>query len=141
MNTPIARITSIALTGWLLAVSNPAQAQTRKPQEGTQEQRLEILRVVEQMPEFKGNIYTWLHTNIRYPKQALKDSVEGRVVMEFVVAEDGSVIRPKVVRSSGHAELDAEALRVISAMPAWKPGRQNGQPVNVYYTLPVTFSL
>ena len=77
---------------------------------------------------------------MNYPEQAKKDSIEGRVVLSFVVETDGSITEPKVVQSV-HPLLDEEALRVAKLMPKWEPGYQNGTPVRVKYNIPVTFKL
>ena len=99
--------------------------------------------VVEQQPSFPGGqqaLLDFLRENTKYPEQAEKDSIEGRVVLSFVVETDGSITDTKVVRSV-HPLLDAEALRVANLMPKWEPGYQNGAPVRVRYNLPVTFKL
>ena len=75
-----------------------------------------------------------------FEKEAKKNKIEGRVIIQFVVAKDGSIKDATILRSVS-PELDAEALRVINAMPNWKPGRQKGEPVNVKFTIPVTFKL
>lgn len=101
------------------------------------------IAMVEQKPSFPGGeaaMYTWLSQNIVYPPAASEEGVQGRVVVEFVVSKDGSITNARVVRNR-HPALDREALRVIQAMPRWVPGRNNGQPVKVTYTLPVTFKL
>lgn len=101
------------------------------------------IAMVEQKPSFPGGeaaMYTWLSSNIVYPPAASEEGVSGRVVVEFVVDKDGSITKARVVRPR-HPALDREALRVINAMPKWVPGRNNGQPVKVTYTLPVTFRL
>ena len=101
------------------------------------------IAMVEQKPEFPGGeaaMYKWLGDNIVYPSAASEEGVQGRVVVEFVVGKDGSISNVKVVRPR-HPALDQEALRVVKAMPKWLPGRNNGQPVKVTYTLPVTFKL
>ena len=101
------------------------------------------IAMVEQKPEFPGGeaaMYKWLGDNIVYPSAASEEGVQGRVVVEFVVGKDGSISNVKVVRPR-HPALDKEALRVVKAMPKWLPGRNNGQPVKVTYTLPVTFKL
>ena len=82
----------------------------------------------------------YLSKNVRYPEEAQKAAKQGRVIATFVVEEDGSITNTKVVRSIDPL-LDAEALRVISSMPNWIPGKQNGKPVAVKYTVPVTFKL
>lgn len=101
------------------------------------------IAMVEQKPEFPGGeaaMYKWLSDNIVYPSSASEEGVSGRVVIEFVVGKDGSISNVRVVRPR-HPALDKEALRVVKAMPRWVPGRNNGQPVKVTYTLPVTFKL
>ena len=99
--------------------------------------------VVEQMPQFPGGtgkLFEFLSMNVKYPAEAEKNDVQGRVIVTFVVEKDGEVSNAKVVKSVNPA-LDAEALRVINAMPKWTPGMQGGEPVRVKYTVPVTFRL
>lgn len=101
------------------------------------------IAMVEQKPEFPGGeaaMYKYLGDNIVYPSAASEVGIQGRVVVEFVVGKDGSITNVKVVRPR-HPALDKEAVRVIKSMPKWIPGRNNGQPVKVTYTLPVTFKL
>ncbi len=101
------------------------------------------IAMVEQKPSFPGGeaeMYRWLSSNIVYPPAASEEGVQGRVVVEFVVGKDGSITNVRVVRPR-HPALDREALRIVQAMPKWIPGRNNGQPVKVTYTLPVTFRL
>ena len=102
-----------------------------------------VWNVVEQMPKFPGGdagLMSFLKDNIKYPAEAEKAGKQGRVVVTFVVGKDGAVNNAKVVRSVDE-KLDAEALRVVNAMPKWQPGKQRGQEVNVMYTIPVTFRL
>lgn len=102
------------------------------------------VRFVEQMPEFPGGpdaLQKYLRDHLRYPDDARESGAEGRVGIEFVVSEDGSISNVKVVRSAGNSSLDAEAMRVVKGMPHWKPGRQQGRAVPVYYTLPISFKL
>ena len=102
----------------------------------------EIFMYVEQMPVFPGDsLASYMAHNTHYPKEAEKDGIEGRAYVKMIIRKDGSVDQAEIVRSTGNELLDAEALRVVRAMPRWKPGRQNGQFVNVYYTLPVIFRL
>lgn len=101
------------------------------------------IAMIEQKPEFPGGeaaMYRWLSENTVYPANAVNDSVEGRVVVEFEITTEGRTENARVLRGR-HPDLDKEALRVVSAMPLWKPGRNNGYPVNVTYTLPVTFRM
>ena len=98
---------------------------------------------VEQMPSFPGGmgaLMSWLSQNIKYPVIAAENGVEGRVIVQFVVEKDGSVNGVKVVRGKDPS-LDKEAVRVVSKMPKWNPGKQRGKPVRVKYTVPVTFRL
>lgn len=103
----------------------------------------ETLDMAETMPEFKGGmnaLLQYLSANIKYPKTAEKAGKHGRVVVQFVVNKDGSITDAKVVRAVD-PELDEEALRVVNAMPKWKPGMQDGKPVRVKYTVPIMFRL
>lgn len=103
----------------------------------------EIFMVVEEMPEFPGGMaecLKFLGKNIKYPTIAQENGVQGRVIVQFVVNSDGSIVDPVVVRSVD-PYLDKEALRVIQTMPKWKPGKQRGKAVRVKYTVPVTFKL
>ena len=103
-----------------------------------------VFEVVEEMPEFPGGgmsaFMDYIKTNMRYPASAKEKGTQGRVTVQFVVDKDGSIKEPKLLRSVDK-DMDAEALRLISNMPKWKPGRQKGQPVAVKYTVPVMFSL
>ena len=102
-----------------------------------------VYESVEQMPEFPGGMeemMKFLQGNIQYPANAAKNKVEGRVVLQFVVEKDGQIGEVKVARSVD-PELDAEALRVVKSMPNFIPGRQDGKPVAVWYTIPISFKL
>ena len=99
--------------------------------------------VVEQMPAFPGGdaaLMKYLSENIKYPKAAEKAGEQGRVVVNFIVEKDGAISNVNVVRSVTPT-LDAEAVRVIKAMPKWVPGKQDGQSVRVKYNVPVSFRL
>ena len=98
-----------------------------------------IYPYVEQPPVFDG-LMQWLSDNIRYPAIALERGIEGRVVLRFVVGPDGVVSNVEVQRSLDPS-CDREAVRVVKNMPKWIPGRVNGDPVHVYFTLPVLFRL
>ena len=104
----------------------------------------DVFEVVENMPEFPDGgmpgLMKYLSTNIRYPEAAHKAGTQGRVTVQFVVGKDGSIGNVGILRGVDPA-LDAEAIRVISGMPKWKPGTQKGEPVNVKYTVPVMFRL
>ena len=82
----------------------------------------------------------YLGKNIKYPTISQENGVQGKVIVQFVVNKDGSIVDPVVVRSVD-PYLDKEALRVIKTMPKWKPGKQRGKAVRVKYTVPVTFKL
>ena len=99
--------------------------------------------VVETMPDYPGGIgemMKYISTNVKYPKEMAEQKIEGRVIISFVVKNNGEVTDAKVTRSV-HPQLDAEALRVINSMPNWTPGMQGGKPVNVKFVLPVSFKL
>ena len=103
----------------------------------------EVFSVVEDEPEFPGGVealYKYLAENIKYPVLAKEKGTQGRVYVTFVVEKDGSVTDAKVLRGVSE-EVDAEALRVINAMPKWKPGMQQGVPVRVQYNIPIIFKL
>lgn len=102
-----------------------------------------VFTSVEQMPEFPGGqgaLMSWLANHIKYPATAQENGVQGRVVVQFVVKKDGSIGDVKVARSKD-PDLDREAVRVVKTFPNFTPGKMNGQPVNVWYTLPVNFKL
>ena len=103
-----------------------------------------IFMVVESMPEFPGGqqaLFKYLAENVKYPVIAQENGIQGRVICQFVVNKDGSIVDVVAVRSSGEPSLDKEAIRVIKSMPKWKPGKQRGKPVRVKYTVPVNFRL
>ena len=123
-----------------VAVERNAEAQVTdesNPQSET------IYKSVEQMPMFPGGeieLIKYLSQNIQYPPEAAKNNVQGRVILQFVVDKTGQVGEVKVVRSVSE-ELDAEAVRVVKTLPKFEPGRQDGKPVAVWYTLPVSFNI
>ena len=107
------------------------------------EKEEEIFQVVEAMPEFPGGtqeLMKWLQKNIKYPAISQENGIQGRVIVQFVVNKDGSIVDPEVIRSVD-PYLDKEALRVVNAMPKWKPGEQRGKAVRVKFTVPVMFRL
>ena len=114
-------------------------AEVRKQLKGTS-----VFEVAEEMPEFPGGgmsaFMDYIKTNMRYPASAKENGTQGRVTVQFVVDEDGSIKDSKVLRSVDK-DMDAAALRLINTMPKWKPGRQKGQPVAVKFTVPVMFRL
>lgn len=106
-------------------------------------QKEEAFDVVEQMPEFPGGmngLIQYMSQNVQYPEDAKKLNKQGRVMVSFIVAKDGSIV-DAVVTKCVWPSLDAEALRVIRAMPKWEPGMQKGKKVRVKYTIPINFSM
>lgn len=102
-----------------------------------------IFTAVEESPKFPGGdaeMYKWLSRNIRYPEMAAQNNIQGRVTVQFVVEKNGSIGEVKVVRGKD-PDLDKEAVRVVKSMPAFIPGKMNGQAVRVWYTLPINFKL
>lgn len=103
----------------------------------------DVFMVAEQMPEFPGGMkemLKFLQENVKYPENAMKNNVQGRVIVQFVIEKDGTPTEFKVARSVD-PDLDAEALRVLQTMPKWKPGMQRGEVVRVKFTVPVSFKL
>lgn len=102
-----------------------------------------VFEVVENMPEFPGGmggLMQYLSKNIKYPVEAQKAGIQGRVTMQVIIDKNGNVINPKVTQPVDPL-LDTEAIRVTASMPKWKPGTQRGMPVNVKYTFPIVFRL
>ena len=119
------------------------QVTTKKAAAPSAEDNSDVFNVVEKMPEFEGGMdgmMSFLQKNIKYPAEAKEKGTEGRVIVQFVVNKDGSITDAKIVKSVS-PELDAEALRVVKAMPKWTPGEQRGEKVRVQFTLPVQFKL
>lgn len=103
----------------------------------------QVFMVVEDQPEYPGGteaLLEYLRTNINYPESCKEKKIQGRVLVSFVVEKNGSISSAEVVKSVD-PELDAEALRVVNMMPAWKPGKQRGEEVRVKFTVPVNFRL
>jgi TonB family protein len=103
----------------------------------------EIFFVVEEMPEYPGGemaLRQYMATAVKYPDDAVKKGIQGKVYVTFVVSKDGTIADAKIARGVDPS-LDAEALRVVNNLPKWKPGKQKGQSVNVSYTVPINFKL
>lgn len=133
--------TNQATSGPSAPTSGPVMAGPAITGEASDED--EVFQVVEEMPLFQGGmeaLLKYLGTNIKYPTIAQENQIQGKVVIEFVVNKDGSIVDPKVIKSLD-ASCDKEAMRVIKAMPKWTPGKQRGKPVRVKYTVPVSFRL
>lgn len=102
-----------------------------------------VLTFAEQMPEFNGgnkSMYEFLGKSIHYPKLAMTESIEGKVILQFVIDSKGAVNKIEVMKAIGGG-CEEEAIRVVNQMPKWSPGKQNGKPVSVRYTLPIAFKL
>ncbi len=102
-----------------------------------------VFTAVEQMPQFPGGdaeLMKHIQKNLKYPPVAMENNIQGRVVVQFVVTKTGKVGEVKVVRGKD-PDLDKEAVRVVKTLPDFIPGKMNGQAVNVWYTLPITFKL
>ena len=111
--------------------------------EPVKEEKEVVFTSVEQMPQFPGGetaLMKYLQSHMQYPQMAAENNIQGNVVIQFVVKKDGAVGEGKVARSV-NKDLDREAVRVVKSLPKFTPGRQNGQPVAVWYTLPVRFKL
>ncbi|HIY48866.1 MAG TPA: energy transducer TonB [Candidatus Barnesiella excrementavium] len=123
--------------------SDSASETTAAPADSTSLSSDSIFEVAEVMPEFPGGtqaLFKFIGENLQYPQNAIDGQIEGRVVVQFVVDKEGKVGNIQVVRSIDKM-LDQAAIDVVRALPDWKPGMQDGQPVNVRYTLPVNFKL
>lgn len=121
-----------------VVISAPIEAPVEEEEEEV------VFVVVESMPEFPGGqqaLFKYLSDNIKYPVIAQENGIQGRVICQFVVNKDGSIVDVEVARSGGDPSLDKEAVRVIKSMPKWKPGKQRGKAVRVKYTVPVNFKL
>ena len=102
-----------------------------------------VFDVVEVMPQYPGGpiaMLKYIMENMKYPEQAMKEGIQGRVTVRFIVEKDGSIsdVRPVL---SVHPLLNKEAVRVVESMPKWSPGKQNGKPVRVRFNVPVMFKL
>lgn len=114
-----------------------SQAQEKEQKKG------DVYMVVEEMPEYPGGLdglKDFIVENVKYPEQAKKNKVEGKVFVSFVIDEQGNVTNAKVVRTVD-PELDKEALRVVNQMQKWTPGKEKGETVKVQFTLPIQFAL
>lgn len=102
-----------------------------------------LMTEVDKMPEFPGGkngLYSFLSSNLRYPEETRENEMQGKVFVEFVVCEDGSLCNEKII-SSFDSNCSKEVLRVVSKMPAWKPAEKDGKKVKTKYRLPVAFQL
>ena|SRR5258705_12519709 len=120
--------------------TTPAKSQSSKAEVKT---GTPVLTTAQVMPSFPGGeekLAQFLSTNIKYPKEALDNKVEGTVYVSFVVDETGKITNVQMLKRMAYG-MDQEAMRVVRMMPNWIPGQQDGKPVAVQFTLPVKFSL
>ena len=120
-----------------VVIQAPVEIQEEEPEDEP------IFVIVENKPEYPGGdaaLMKYISENIKYPVIAQENGIQGRVICQFVVNKDGSIVDITVVRGVDPS-LDKEAIRVIKSMPTWKPGKQRGKPVRVKYTLPIVFRL
>ncbi len=112
-------------------------------QEEEAEEETKVFFIVEDMPVFPGGdlaLRKYIAKSIKYPVIAQENGIQGKVYVTFVVGKDGRVTNARIARGVD-TSLDKEALRVVNALPKWKPGKQRGKPVNVSYTVPINFVL
>lgn len=129
--------TTLFIALMFLVAGFSTQAQEQQKKQG------DVYMIVDQMPEYPGGeaaLKKLLVENIKYPDQAKKDGVQGKVYVSFVVDENGSVQDAKVIRGV-NSELDAEALRVVKLLEKWTPGKEKGKAVKVQFTVPINFAL
>lgn len=103
----------------------------------------DVFLSVEENPEFHGGpakLLEYIQKNLEYPEAARENEIQGRVFVGFIVEEDGSVSNVKILRGIGYG-CDEEAIRLVNSLPKFKPGKQRGKPIRVYYTLPIVFKL
>ena len=133
------RIFSLLLLTAAISLTYAQQPETKE----NSSKEEEIFIFVEQEPEFPGGenaMYQFLSSNLVYPKAARENGIQGKVFIEFIVEKNGQIDSIRVIRSVS-PELDAEAVRVISMMPKWKPGKQKGENVRARFRLPINFQL
>ncbi|MCM1292185.1 MAG: energy transducer TonB [Bacteroides sp.] len=128
-----------------LAIFSFSIATAQNPDEYPVEDQSEyqFFGTVEEMPEFPGGIdalMNFLAANVKYPTQCVKDGIQGKVIVRFIVRSDGSIGDAEIARGNNPL-LNAEALRVVRLLPSFNPGKLNGKPVDVWFALPITFKL
>ena len=130
-------LTAMSVLAILLMVNTNAMAQNKEVATD------KVLEKAEVMPEFPGGeqaMMKFVAENVQYPEEAKEKEISGRVLVGFIVEKDGSIADVKVVKGIGGG-CDEEAVRVVKAMPKWKPGMDKGKPVRVHYMLPLIFKL
>ena len=130
-------LATLSVLAILFTINTTAMAQNKKTSND------KVFEKVEDMPEFPGGeqaMMDFVSKNVVYPQEAQEKGISGRVFVSFIVEKDGSVNEVKIVRGIGGG-CDEEAVRVVKAMPKWKPGTDKGKAVRVNYMLPITFKL
>ena len=130
-------LTTLSVLVLLFVANTNATAQNKKAAND------KVLEKAEVMPEFPGGdqaMMQFVADNVKYPQEAIDKEISGRVMVGFVVEKDGSISDVKVVKGIGGG-CDEEAVRVVKAMPKWKPGMDKGKPVRVSYMMPFSFKL
>ena len=130
-------LATLSVLAILLMVNTNAMAQNKKAAND------KVLEKAEVMPEYPGGdqaMMDFVAKNVQYPQEARDKEISGRVLVSFIVEKDGSIADVKVVKGIGGG-CDEEAVRVVKAMPKWKPGKDKGKPVRVSYMMPFTFKL
>ena len=130
-------LATLSVLAILFTINTTAMAQNKKTSND------KVFEKVEDMPEFPGGeqaMMDFVGKNVQYPKEAMEKEISGRVMEGFIVEKDGSVNEVKIVRGIGGG-CDEEAVRVVKAMPKWKPGKEKGKPVRVSYMMPIFFKL
>ena len=142
ISEPLNEISRVKVTEFP-AISDAVTSESIEKNDTLKDNEEEPYTAVEQMPQFPGGpseLMKYISTNLRYPEDAKRDKTEGRVIARFTVKEDGSIGDVNIVRGVSPS-LDAEAVRVLSGMPKWEPGMQNGKAVPTLYTVPVVFRI
>lgn len=135
-------VSSEAVQAMETTVSEPTAEATAQPA-SDEKNKKDVYVAVEEMAEFPGGqneLMKFLAMNIRYPESAMKNDIQGRVIVKFIITKTGKVEDPVVVKGVDPA-LDAEAIRVVKEMPNWTPGKVNGKPVDSYFNIPINFKL
>ena len=130
-------LATLSVLALLLMVNTNAMAQSKKAAND------KVLEKAEVMPQFPGGdqaMMDFVAKNVQYPKEAMEKGISGRVFVSFIVEKDGSISETEIVKGIGGG-CDEEAVRVVKAMPKWKPGKEKGKPVRVSYMMPIFFKL
>ena len=130
----------LLISGLLLAITTTAQQKETQGETPPPPPKGTIFNYTEQQPVPGFDVPSYLQGSLHYPDSAMNNNIQGRVVVKFVVNEDGSVSDVAILKGIGGG-CDEEAARVVSQMPRWKPGKQNGTAVKVYFTLPIQFKI